>query len=46
LAWEKVGNVPNVIFMEGEVGTFGDMVAYYGAADKYIGAMRVYMSIR
>ncbi len=46
LAWEKVGNVPNVIFMEGEVGNFGDMVAYYGASDKYIGAMRVYMSIR
>jgi len=46
LAWEKVGNVPNVVFMEGEVGNLWDMVAYYGAADKYIGAMRVHVSIR
>jgi len=41
LPWEKVGNVPNVIFIEGEVGKVGNMVAYYGAADKYIGAMRI-----
>ncbi len=41
LPWEKVGNVPNVIFVEGEVGGSQNMVAYYGAADKYIGAMRV-----
>ena len=45
LTWEKVGNVPNVIFMEGEVGSLGDMVAYYGAADKYIGAMHIELSI-
>jgi predicted GH43/DUF377 family glycosyl hydrolase len=41
LPWEKVGNVPNVMFVEGEVGGLNNMVAYYGAADKYIGAMRV-----
>jgi predicted GH43/DUF377 family glycosyl hydrolase len=45
LTWEKIGNVPNVIFVEGEVGTLADMVAYYGAADKYIGAMRVQVAI-
>jgi predicted GH43/DUF377 family glycosyl hydrolase len=46
LPWEKTGNVPNVIFIEGEVGRFQDMVAYYGAADKFIGAMRIHVSIR
>jgi predicted GH43/DUF377 family glycosyl hydrolase len=45
LQWEKVGNVPNVIFIEGEVGNARDMVAYYGAADKYIGAMHIRMTI-
>lgn len=42
LRWEKVGNVPNVIFVEGMVGDR----AYYGAADKYVGAMRIHFSIR
>jgi predicted GH43/DUF377 family glycosyl hydrolase len=37
LSWEKVGNVPNVIFLEGLIGRTG----YYGAADKYIGAARI-----
>jgi predicted GH43/DUF377 family glycosyl hydrolase len=45
LPWEKVGNVPNVIFIEGEVGSPENMIAYYGAADKYIGAMRIKMAI-
>jgi predicted GH43/DUF377 family glycosyl hydrolase len=43
--WEKVGNVPNVVFVEGIVGTPADGVAYYGAADKYLGGMRVRVSI-
>lgn len=46
LPWEKVGNVPNVIFIEGAIGTPPNLVAYYGAADKYIGAMRIKISIR
>jgi predicted GH43/DUF377 family glycosyl hydrolase len=46
LTWEKVGNVPNVIFVEGAVGNLKNMVAYYGAADKYIGALRIKMSVR
>ena len=48
LAWEKTGNVPNVIFLEGAVGRNNqpggaslDLVGYYGAADKHIGAMRI-----
>jgi predicted GH43/DUF377 family glycosyl hydrolase len=44
--WEKVGNVPNVIFVEGAVGNVQDLLAYYGAADKYVGAMRIQFSIR
>jgi predicted GH43/DUF377 family glycosyl hydrolase len=39
LPWEKTGTVPNVIFVEGAVGRLPDLTAYYGAADKYIGAM-------
>jgi predicted GH43/DUF377 family glycosyl hydrolase len=46
LDWEKTGTVPNVIFVEGEVGTFDNFVAYYGAADKYIGAMRVKITVK
>jgi predicted GH43/DUF377 family glycosyl hydrolase len=46
LRWEKVGNVPNVIFVEGAAGGVRDLVAYYGAADKYVGAMRIKFSIR
>jgi len=45
LRWEKVGNVPNVIFVEGAVGDSRNVVAYYGAADKYIGAMRIRFSL-
>lgn len=46
LPWEKVGTVPNVIFLEGAVvNSIGDgslnVTGYYGAADKYIGAMRI-----
>lgn len=46
LIWEKVGNVPNVIFFEGavldsmSVGTL-DVTGYYGAADKYVGGLRI-----
>jgi len=45
LPWEKVGNVRNVIFLEGAVGNLAHLVVYYGAADKYIGAMRIKVSI-
>jgi predicted GH43/DUF377 family glycosyl hydrolase len=35
--WEKVGQVPNVVFMEGMVSEGGRLLLYYGAADKYVG---------
>lgn len=37
LEWEKTGQVPNVIFVEGMVDFQGRRLFYYGAADKYIG---------
>jgi predicted GH43/DUF377 family glycosyl hydrolase len=48
LSWEKEGNVPNVIFLEGAIAnglTTGtksfQLMGYYGAADKYIGGMKL-----
>ena len=35
--WEKTGQVPNVVFVEGLVQKGGRFFFYYGAADKYIG---------
>jgi predicted GH43/DUF377 family glycosyl hydrolase len=35
--WEKVGQVPNVVFVEGMVQKGKHFFFYYGAADKYIG---------
>jgi len=49
LPWEKKGNVPNVIFLEGAVlnqaqkGTL-DLTGYYGGADKYLGGMHIQVS--
>jgi predicted GH43/DUF377 family glycosyl hydrolase len=39
LPWEKAGTVPNVIFVEGLEGSYGDAKVYYGAADRYIGLL-------
>ncbi len=48
LEWEKIGNVPNVIFLEGAVAKSErtddrtlELTGYYGAADKYIGALNI-----
>jgi predicted GH43/DUF377 family glycosyl hydrolase len=45
LEWEKKGNVPSVIFLEGAVPKSNakanhnlEIIGYYGAADKFIGA--------
>ena len=47
LEWERVGVVPNVIFLEGAVPVGrGELIGYYGAADKYVGAMRIYITLR
>jgi predicted GH43/DUF377 family glycosyl hydrolase len=35
--WEKVGQVPNVVFVEGMVESKNRFFFYYGAADKYVG---------
>jgi predicted GH43/DUF377 family glycosyl hydrolase len=35
--WEKAGQVPNVIFVEGMVREGNRWLFYYGGADKYIG---------
>jgi predicted GH43/DUF377 family glycosyl hydrolase len=35
--WEKVGQVPNVVFVEGMVKKGNRYFFYYGAADKYVG---------
>jgi len=36
--WEKIGQVPNVVFVEGLVRHGNRWLFYYGGADKYIGA--------
>lgn len=41
LPWEQKGTVPNVIFLEGAVKSGNSLIGYYGAADRYIGAMRI-----
>lgn len=44
LDWEKTGNVPNVIFLEGAVSERTeplDLIGYYGGADKFVGAARL-----
>jgi predicted GH43/DUF377 family glycosyl hydrolase len=49
LEWERIGNVPNVIFLEGTIERADakelELMGYYGAADKYVGAMRVRIRI-
>jgi predicted GH43/DUF377 family glycosyl hydrolase len=35
--WEKLGQVPNVVFVEGMAQRNGRQFFYYGAADKYVG---------
>ena len=36
-AWEQVGQVPNVVFVEGMVRRGERYLFYYGGADKYVG---------
>ena len=37
--WEKVGQVPNVVFVEGMVRHGNRFLFYYGGADKYVGVV-------
>jgi predicted GH43/DUF377 family glycosyl hydrolase len=40
-SWEKIGQVPNVIFVEGMARRRDRYLFYYGAADKYVGVAEV-----
>jgi len=39
--WERIGQVPNVVFVEGMATVGKNYYFYYGAADKYIGVAEV-----
>ena len=48
LVWERVGTVPNVIFLEGVTARTKDpldMTGYYGAADQYTGVMHLRIAV-
>jgi predicted GH43/DUF377 family glycosyl hydrolase len=50
LPWEKVGNVPNVIFLEGAIIKVAakdhlELTGYYGAADKFVGALNIRITL-
>ena len=48
LVWERIGTVPNVIFLEGVTERDAsplDLTGYYGGADQYIGAMHIQISV-
>ena len=42
--WEKVGQVPNVVFVEGMARKGNHYFFYYGAADKYVGVAEASVS--
>jgi predicted GH43/DUF377 family glycosyl hydrolase len=47
-SWEKVGQVPNVVFVEGMVNANSrrnEFLFYYGAADKYVGVARARLQL-
>jgi predicted GH43/DUF377 family glycosyl hydrolase len=39
--WEKVGQVPNVVFVEGMAKIGNRYLFYYGGADKHVGIAEV-----
>lgn len=45
-AWEKIGQVPNVVFVEGLVAEPHRWLVYYGGADKHIGVASVAVAER
>ncbi len=44
--WEKKGQVPNVVFVEGMVQRGERFLFYYGGADKYVGVAETESSMR
>ena len=45
LTWEKKGQVPNVVFLEGLIPAGADFIGYYGAADRSIGAAHIRITV-
>ncbi len=43
--WQRVGQVPNVVFTEGMVQSGKQWWIYYGGADEHIGASRIRISL-
>jgi beta-1,2-mannosidase len=43
--WEKAGQVPNVVFVEGAVPQRDHYFFYYGGADKYVGVAQADVSL-
>ena len=43
--WQRIGQVPNVVFTEGMVQNGSEWWIYYGGADKYVGASRIKISL-
>jgi len=42
--WEKVAQVPNVVFVEGMVQKGDKYLFYYGSADTYVGVAEALVS--
>jgi predicted GH43/DUF377 family glycosyl hydrolase len=42
--WEKIGQVPNVVFVEGAAPQGDHYLFYYGGADKYVGVAQAEVS--
>jgi predicted GH43/DUF377 family glycosyl hydrolase len=43
--WERIGQVPNVVFVEGAVPQGDQYLFYYGGADKYIGVAKAELTL-
>jgi predicted GH43/DUF377 family glycosyl hydrolase len=43
--WERRGQVPNVVFVEGLIRGPHAWTFYYGGADKYVGAVRTHLQM-
>ncbi len=41
--WEKLGQVPNVVFVEGLIQKDDELLLYYGGADKYVGIAKTHL---
>ena len=42
--WQRVGQVPNVVFTEGMIQNGKQWWIYYGGADKFVGVSRITIS--